>query len=306
MSDLTLMEAAKGSADFQVNVVTKQIVEASPILEYAPVRTIPGAAYKYFREASLGSIGYRAVGGSYIADSGVINPEVETLVILGGEVFADNFEIATMGGTIAVKPAKYQMKSRSMGIFFSQEFFEGDKTVTPTGLDGIRRRITASQLINAATGGATLTLAMIDELLDAVVGGADALFMNKTLRRKTTALVRAQTGSSLISVSADQFGRQQTHYAGVPIRIVEREDDASTIFGFDEDDGSANLDTASIYAIKFGNQYCHVIANSGLPSVKDFGESETRPGHLGRIEWFAGLAIEHQRAVARLYHINNA
>jgi hypothetical protein len=312
MADVTMLEAADYSEDTKSRVFAKQIVEESPILEYCPIHTIKGVAYRYPREEGLGTVGYRGVGGSYTANAGVIRNEVETLAIAGGEVFLDNYEIQAAGGVEgipAIKPHKYQMKARAMGLFTSQEFFEGSKAVDRDGMDGLIRRISGNQLINAGTGGATLALSMLDELIDAVAGGPDALFMNKTLRRKVSALVRAQTGTARIDYSyegRDAFNRQMQAYAGVPIRVIERQDDASTFLEFNEDDGSANLDTASIYAVKFGMEYVHMIANGAIPSVKDFGEIQARPGHLGRVEWFPGIAIQHPRAAARLNHINNA
>ena len=307
MADITMLEAAEYAADPKERAIAKQIVEESPILEYAPIHVIPGVAYKYPREEGLGTVGYRAVGGTWTRSAGIIRHEVETLAIVGGEVFVDNYEIQAAGGsTLQIKPHKFQMKARAMGLFTTQEFFEGDKSVDLDGMDGLRRRITGDQLINAATGGATLTLDMLDQLIDAIAGGPDMLFMNKTLRRKITALVRAQTGTGRIEYTQDAFGRQQHQYAGIPIRVVERQDDASTIFGFDENDGSGNLDTSSIYAARFGMEYVHMIASGAVPGVKDFGETEAAPGHLGRIEWYAGLAIEHPRSAGRLYHVNNA
>ncbi len=312
MPDVSMLEAADYSEDAKSRVFAKQIVEESAVLEYAPVHTIPGVAYRYPREESLGTVGYRGVGGSYTANAGVIRNEVETLAIAGGEVFLDNYEVQAAGGVTgipAIKPHKYQMKARAMGLFTSEEFFEGDKSVNRDGIDGLRRRITGSQLIDAgaAAGGEMLTLAKVDELIDAVAGGPDALFMNKTVRRKMTALVRAQTGTARIDYSFDRldaFNRQVHAYSDVPIRVVERMDDASTYLEFNEDDGSSNLDTASIYAVKFGMEYVHLIASGAIPSVKDFGEIQARPGHLGRIEWFFGEAIQHPRAAARLYRIN--
>jgi hypothetical protein len=309
MSDLTMLEAADYAEDAKSAVFAKQIVEESPIAEYAPIKTIPGVAFSYSQEQSLGGVGWRGVGENWTASAGIIRRETETLYIAGGEVFLDNYEIQAAGGAAGIpniKPHKYQMKARAMGLFLSQQFFEGDRSVTPKGMDGLRRRITGNQLIEAGSGGATLSLAMLDELIDSVVGKPDALFMNKTLRRKITALVRAQTGTGRIDYSQDAFGRQQDMYSNVPIRIVERMDDASTFLEFNEDDGSGNADTASIYAVKFGTEYVHLLADRGLPSVKDFGEIQARPGHLGRVEMFLGMAVEHPRAAARLNHINNA
>lgn len=305
--DLTLMEAAKGSAPVLNKVAARILTENSPILQFLGFRTINGPAYQYMQEASLGTVGYRAVGGVYQPDSGVINPRVETLCDMGGEVFIDNFELETMGNLIALKPQKYEMKQRALAQFFSQEFFEGSRLVNPAGLDGVRRRIAGNQLIDMGTGGATLTLAKLNQMHDRVVGGRPTGdFANRTLVRKITDLVAAVTGSTLITYEKGMFGSIDTKYAGIPLNVVEMDNDQSTFLDFDEDDGSSNLDTASIYGIRFGPTYVHGIATKSLPNVRDLGESQERPGVIGRIQWFVGLASEHPRSMARLYHINNA
>jgi hypothetical protein len=312
MPEMTLMEAAKLSTDVVDRAITRIIVESSPILEELPFKTINGPTFRYTIERQLGSIAFRGVNGSYAADNGVVNPQFESLVIMGGEVKIDNFIVDVQSNLIDAKSTYFAMKARAAGLFFSENFFEGDTAVNPYAFDGIRKRIptTSNQYINAGTGGATLDLPMIDQLLDKVVGDDKVLYMNKTMRRKMTALVRAQTGTSRIDYDANQFrtifNKQVAGYAGVPIRIVEREDDESTILGFDEDDGSGNLDTTSIYCVRYGMEYVHGIANKMMPTVKDFGEQQLAPQHMGRIESYVGLVVRHPRSVARLGHINNA
>ena len=306
--DLTLLEAAKHSRDDLERGVAKIIVEESPILEYLKMRIIKGPAHRYNREASLGTVSFRGIGGSYTPDSGVINPQMEPLVILGGEVKADNFEVDVMSNELDLKNEKYRMKARQMGIQFSTSFFEGDTAVDPYSFDGLRKRLTGNQKILNASGGGAITLANLDQLLDAVPGenGSKILFMNKTIRRKITALVSAVAGSGFINFTQDAFGRQQTAYAGAPIRIIENQNDASTIFGFDEDPGDAVSDCTSVYCVKFGTDWVYGIANKPLPGVRDFGEVQAGPWHLGRIEWYPGLVVKHPRSAARLYGITNA
>jgi hypothetical protein len=312
VADITLLEAAKFSKDALEATVAKIIVEASPILEYLPMKTITGPAFRYHRETQLGTVAFRGVGGTYTPDAGVINPLFEPLVIMGGEVYVDNFEVQVMSNLMNLKAEKYKMKARATGFKFSETFFEGDSAVDAYGFDGLRKRLTGSQKITmTATTGAkmstsgTVTFGKIDELLDAVIGDNQdkVLFMNTACRRALTALVRAQTGSSLITFTQDAFNKQQMAYAGVPIRLVRREDDASSIFGFDEDPGDGGNDTCSMYCVRFGTDYVHGIQSMGLPSVKDFGEIQAKPGHLGRIEWYCGMVVKHPRSAARLYGI---
>ena len=308
MLEVTMLEAAKHSQDALERAVTKIIVENSPVLEYLPMMTISGPAYRYNRERSLGTIAFRGVGATYTPDSGVINPQAEFLSILGGEVVIDKFEVEMMSNLIDLKAEKFRMKSRQAGIYFSEQFFEGDVTSNPYGFDGLRRRLAGDQLINATTGGATLTLLMLDRLLDRVVGdnGSKVLWMNDTMRRKISTLVQAQTGTGRIEYTQDSFGRQHEKYAGATIRVVRREDDGSTIMGFDEDDGSGNLDTTSIYCTRMGTDFLHGIQGKSLPAVQDFGEVQAAPQHKGRIEWYCGLVIKHPRSAARLENLNDA
>ena len=305
--DITLLEAAKHSKDVLEASVSKIIVEASPVLEYLPQKTINGPAFRYHREASLGSVSWRGVGGTYTPDAGVINPLFEPLVILGGEIRIDNFEVEVMSNLLNLKAEKYRMKARQAGITFSETFFEGDTAVDAFQFDGLRKRLTGNQKILLTAGGGALTLAKIDELLDAVLGdgGDKVLWMSPTMRRKVTTLVRAVTGSGLINFTQDAFGKQQMAYAGTPIRIVRREDDGTSFFLYDEDPGDSVEDTASIYCTRFGADYLHGIQSQSLPTVKDFGEVEAGPYHLGRIEWYTGLVLKHPRAAGRLYGITS-
>lgn len=307
MADVTMLEAAKHSQDELERSVAKIIVETSPVLEYLPQKTINGPAFRYHRETSLGSMDFRGVGGTYTPDAGVINPLFEPLVILGGEVRIDNFEVEVMSNLLNLKAEKYRMKARQAGITFSETFFEGDTASDSYSFDGLRKRLTGDQKILMGAGGATLTLAKIDELLDAVIGdgGDKVLWMSPTMRRKVTTLVRAVTGSGLINFTQDAFGKQQMAYAGTPIRIVRREDDGSSFFGYDEDPTDGTSDTASIYCTRMGTDYLHGIQSKSLPTVRDFGEVEAGPYHLGRIEWYIGLVLKHPRAAGRLYGITN-
>lgn len=307
---MTLLESAKYGDDYLRQGVIKTIAEATPIMELISFDPIRGNAYRYNREAALPGVGYRAVNAVWTRTTGIINPVTEHLVILGGEIFIDNFQVNTQGNRIDIKATQFSMFARAMGIQFSESFLEGDSAVDANEFDGLRKRIAGNQLINAATGGATLTLAMLDELIDSVIGdeGQKMLLMNKTLRRKVTSLARAQTGTVRITEDRDNFGRQFMKYAGVRIGVIERTDDASTYLAFDEDDGSGNADSASIYCVNLNSQYIVGLKGEGGGDfdVKDFGEIETEPGHLGRAEAYVGLAILHPRAAARLYHLNNA
>lgn len=312
MPEMTMFEAAKLSQDVVDRSITQIIVENSPVLEVLPQKSINGSTFRYNLEQYLGGIAFRGVNGSYTPNNGVINPQSETLAIMGGEVKIDKFIAEVESNMIDAKTEYYAMKARAYGLYFSEQFFEGDTSVNPYGFDGLRKRIVGNQLLyadgSATGGGTTLTLALIDRLLDLVVGdnSQKRLYMNKTLRRKITSLVGAQTGSARIDYTQDNFNRQQTRYAGAEINVIERTDNAATFLDFDEDDGLGNLDTASIYCVRYGMEFVHGIMHGSIPTVEDFPPAQPGPFYIGRIEGYHGIVVRHPRSVARMSHINNA
>lgn len=305
---MTLLESALYGQDELKKAVAKIIVENSPILDDINFKTIKGNSYTYRLESALPSVAFRGVNQTYTSNIGVINPYTEVLTILGGEVFVDNFEIKTQGNVIDIKAKQYELKARAAAQKFDTTFFNGDTNTDPYSFDGLRKRLTGNQVINAngSTGDAALTLAMLDQLIDAVPFPDGILYMNRTLRRKITALERAQTGTTRFNIEMDAFGQQVERYAGKRIKIMEHMNDASTVLDFNEDPGDGVADTASIYYVSFGNEErVHGIMN-GNWEVKDFGEIQSAPGHLGRIEIYLGMAIQHPRAAARLRGLLNS
>jgi hypothetical protein len=305
---LTLADHAVQHDNLYAQGVVKIFDEENPILKYIPMTPINGDAYKYRVEDTMPGVEWRRVNQDYNESTGTLSPRVEPLYILGGETFWDNFIIRTQGrgnGAFDHKRTQWEMKSRALSREYSRAFFEGDDLVDPDEMPGLRRRLTGSQVLLAGTNGASLTLAMIDELIDAVIGGSDIhLFMHKTLRRKMTALI-TQGGTSatymVTYTNVDGLGKQVMTYGGVPIHVIEDRGNANSILGFDETAGSSAV-TSSIYAVNFGEDSVHGIFNGDGPpvDVRDLGEDQDSPGEKGRIEFFTGLVLKHPRGAARL------
>ncbi len=60
------------------------------------------------------------------------------------------------------------------------------------------------------------------------------LLMSKAMRREVSKLLR---NDSRICYGPDAFGRECSHYGGVPIRVIEEDHEGNTILGFDETQG---------------------------------------------------------------------
>lgn len=310
----TLLDAAKHSSNTLKRGVVETIIQESPILEMIPFETITGNAIEIDVESTLPTVEFRAVNEGYSQSWGSDSKRFFGVAILGGEVFFDNFLLKVKADKINAKAKQFTKFAKAMSRRWDKEFFDGDGT--GDGFKGLNTLIDEGlgQKLIQASGGGALTLAKLDEAKDLLRSQAyaDALLMNRRLRRKITALAReTYSGFSLIDIGTDVFGRQVTLYDGVPIRIVGDDADRAALLDFDEDPGDATSDTASIYMIAFGtdeNVY-GIQGAGGSIEVVDYGETNIPggvPGHLGRVEWYPGLAIANPYSVVRLYGITNA
>jgi hypothetical protein len=293
---LTLLEAEKYSTDVLRKGVIEVFSRNSAVFELLPFMEIAGNSYAYNVEETLPGIAFRGVNEGYVESAGVINQEAEKLTILGGDVDVDKFLAQTRGNVNDLRAIQTEMKSKALSLEWTRTFFKGDSATDANAFDGLEKRVTGNQIIDA---GGAITLEKLDELIDAVEGEPDVLFMSKAMRRKVKALLQAS--QHYIESGEDSFGRPVTTYGGVPIRVIETDGAGAEILGFTElaPDG-VTADTASIYAVKFGaDQYVSGLRN-GSVNVRDLGEIDAKPVYRTRIEFYSGLAVFHPRAVARL------
>lgn len=302
---LTLLQAEMYSTDTLKRGVIETFARNSAVFEMLPFMEIAGNAYKYNLEETLPGIAFRGVNEAYVESAGVINQLSEGLTILGGDVDVDKFLAQTRGNINDLRAIQTEMKSKALALEWTKTFFKGDSAVDANAFDGLEKRITGDQLIyadGAGTAGAVLSLALLDELIDAVEGEPDVLFMSKAMRREVKKLLQAS--QHYIESGEDSFGRPVATYGGIPIRVIETDGAGAEILGFDETVGTD--DTASIYAVKFGaDQYVAGLRNGSI-NVRDLGEIDAKPVFRTRIEFYAGMAVFHPRAAARLAGIKKA
>lgn len=303
---LTLVEAAKrNSGDVLKAAVIETYARSSDILRVLPFENVAGNALKYNQEQALPGIGFRGVNEGFTESTGVLNPVTEPLVIAGGDLDVDKFIVQTMGPD--QRTSQEQMKVKSLSHRWSLAFVKGDSTGTSKEFDGLQTRITGAQLIDngSTSGGDALSLSNLDALVDQVENPTH-LLMSRAMRRRLTQAARATGVGGYITYSRDEFGRQVTMYNDLPILIGDGLGDAFPALAFNEANpgGGSNVGT-SIYCLSLGENMCMGIQN-GDPMVTDLGELETKPSLRTRVEWYAGIAIFHPRAVARLRGIKDA
>jgi hypothetical protein len=310
---LTLAESAKLSEnDLQRGVVETFVLE-SAVLDRVPLLPVNGNAYAYNEEATLPGVEFRAVNSAYAESTGTINPRTETLVILGGDADVDTFIVQTRGNLNDQRAIQTRLKVKAAVTKYQDAFINGDTAVDANSFDGLKKRVTGAQVIDAGAAGLGPVAGghdffdALDALVAAVPGGADALYMNAAIRAKIQSSARRLGGWDM---SRDDFGRTVQTYNGIPLLDIGNKADGTPIVPLTEPSGDATPtnDTSSIYAVSFsqGEDEAGVagLSNGGV-QVKDLGEIDAKPVFRTRIEFFTGLAV-FGRGAARLIHVDNA
>ena len=320
MATFTLAEAAKLSEDDLQRGVLETFVQSSPVLDRIPFLTVQGNAYAYNEEATLPGVAFRNVNEAYAESTGTVNQKTESLVILGGDADVDTFIVQTRGNLNDQRAIQTAMKVKAASYKFQDVFVNGDVAVDPKGFDGLKKRLTGAQVVDAGASGLPIVgdgsdatihkfFDKLEELMAAVQGGPDALYANRSIIAKIKSAGRRAGGVEM--VQEDLTGKRVVTWNGVPILDIGTKADGTPIIPLDEPSGDATPtnDTTSIYAVKFGlgegDQATTGLTNGGV-QVKDLGEIDSQPVYRTRLEFFCGMALFGGKAAARLNHVDNA
>ena len=297
---ISLAEAATLSEDALQQGVIETFIYESFVLDRIPLLPIEGNAYAYNEELTLPGAAFRAVNTGYTESTGTVNQNTETLSILGGDADVDTFIQQTRSNINDQRAVQTTMKVKAAVIQYQDAFINGDNTANPEEFDGLINRLTGGQVVVAATNGLAvvgadddarqLFLDRLDEMMDQVAGGAQALYMNEAIRRRIRQSARRL---QYWERDRDEFGRVVEFYNGVPMLTLGDDLAGALILPQDETTGSSSV-TSSIYAVHFtGNESeAGVTAlNNGGIQVKDLGEIDASPVLRTRIEFFCGLAV---------------
>ncbi|HZU06176.1 MAG TPA: phage major capsid protein [Chloroflexota bacterium] len=289
---LTLLDAARLSRDLLFQGVIETVIEESPILQLLPFETIQGNSLKYTYEVAPGTASFYAVNAPWTEGTAELGTRTATLAILGGDVDVDNFLARTMSDVVDQRATQLALKAKAVQRAFERAFITGDAAVDPHSFDGLRKLIPASQTLDAGANGASLTLALLDQLIDMVRGGKPhLLLMSRRTRRKLKSLLVSST-HYVESVRLGEFGAGVLAYDGIPVAVSDYVPDDETL------GSGSNL--SSIYALRFGwGEGLCGLQNGGI-EVVEVGQLETKDAVRTRLRWYVGLALFRDNACARL------
>ena len=290
---LTLDEASKLSNDMLLQGVVETIVKDSPVLQQMPFIEIVGNVLTYNQEKTLPTIDFYDVGDTWAESTPTFEQKTASLKIMGGDADVDNFLKATRSNIQDLEAAVVELKAKALKDKFEETSIYGDSSVNAKQFDGLRKLIdttTASnQVIAMAATGATLTLAKLDELIDAVKGGKpDLLLMSRRSRRKINALVRAAGG--MIESDRDKWGNFVQLWDGIPIGVNDWILDTHVLTGGVETATTGGT-CSTIYAFQMGEGALCGLTSPGHLTVEPIGSLETKDASRTRIKWYCSLAL---------------
>jgi HK97 family phage major capsid protein len=289
---LTLTEAAKLSNNIVLQGVVETIVKESPVLQVLPFIDIVGNALVYNQENSLATAGFFAVGDTWVESTPTFTQLQATLAILGGDADVDNYIRQTRSNVQDIEAVVLELKAKAVRQTWESTFVTGTgASNTFAGLDPLIAAAPGSQTISAGTNGNTLTLALMDQLVDTVrPGKPDMLLMSRRSRRQLTQLVRA--AGAFIEGDVNAFGLWQERYNGVAVGV-------SDYISESQSQGSSNVAT-TVYALQFGEGRICGLQGGGGMTVDRIGELETKDAIRWRVKWYTSLAMFGTLCAGRL------
>ncbi len=290
----TLTEAAKLSNDVLLQGVIETIIKDSPLLQNLPFVEIVGNALTYNRESALPAAEWHAANDDWATSPAIAFSQVTaTLKILGQNADVDEYIKQTRSNIQDIEAAIIELTAKAIRHELEDKFLYGDDSADANQFDGLRNIINtaaaSAQLIAMGATSATLTLAKLDELIDAVKGGKpDLLLMSRRSRRKINALARA-AGNNL-EVGKGALGEFVQFYNGIPISVSDFQLDTHTVAGSVETavTGGAN---SVIYAVQFGESGLVGLTSPGGLQIVPIGQMESKDATRTRIKWYVSLAL---------------
>lgn len=314
----TLEESAKLSDNMLARGVLETFVQSSPILDRIPFMEIQGNAFSYNEEATLPGVAFRGVNEAYAESTGTVNQKSEKLVILGGDADVDRFIVQTRSNLNDQRAVQTALKTKALAYKFQETFFNGDSSVDTKSFDGLRKRLTGKQVIDAGTNGLPIVgssntdihafLDKLDDLLAAVPGinaTNGAIYASAPVIRKIGSALRHVSLDAVLE--EDIHGKRTIQWNGIPILEAGQTAAGKQILDTDEQQGTSST-TTSIYAVKFGesegDQGVTGLTNGGV-MVQDLGQLQEKPVYRTRIEFYCGLGVFSGKAAARLKGVIN-
>lgn len=291
--------------DLVAGVIT-EIIDRDELFALVPFTKTSGKAYVYNREhpdnLANEMSGFIASGDEIEESSADFNTVTSLLKILAGDVDVDKFSMEVESDVNDQLAIQIALKAKYVARKFREKLINGDSAVNPLEFDGLKKYVSQTgREFAAGANGAALSLGMLDELVDMVPAGVDALMMNGRTIRKYRALLRATGGNDAAMMEIPNFGVPVLGFNGVPII---RNDFIAT----NEAQGTAN-DATSIYALRLNElDGFHALFGGDAAGlrIESIGTVQNKDALRTRVKWYCGTALKSTLSLARLKGVTAA
>jgi hypothetical protein len=273
--------------------VVETIVKDSPVLQRLPFIEIVGNGLTYNQENTLPSIDFYDVGDTWNESTPTFTQLTANLKIMGGDADVDNFLKSTRSNIQDLEAAVIELKAKALKSKFEDTFIYGNSATSSKQFDGLKKLINTgvagSQVIAMGAAGDTLSLAKLDELVDAVKGGKpDMLLMSRRSRRKINALVRG--GGAMIVSDRDQFGNFVQLWDSILVGVNDWILDTHVVAGGVET-ATTGGECSTMYAVQLGEGALCGLTSPGHLQVEPVGALEDKDASRTRVKWYVSLAL---------------
>ena len=325
----TIVDLATTSKEPMQAGVAEMFLQYVDGLKYVSYKTIGDLMTARSRVATLPSVGYRAINGTYSEGTGTFEQMDESLSIIGGEVDVDVQLEGNASQMVSQASAQMEAKVKALSYKVGDDLINGDRASVVLGIDGIKVRVDnlPSRQKIAANGTDSLKiwnsattenafLDFVEEAIDVLDGGVvDCMFADEVAIRgwfSTMRRIGASAGVVDIAPMVIGSGVQNVPTIKIGTRAIKvirtgftNETQATKVITTTEDPGDGGNDATSIYFARLGDDYFTGLQKAAM-SVKKLGELQTQPAMRTRIEWVMGYANWNDRALSRLYGLKFA
>jgi hypothetical protein len=312
--------------------IAKTIVTESPWLQVMPFVEINNNVSRYKMETVAAAANSYAVGDTWIEGAPQWEYRDAPLAILGGDADVDNFGELAAGPQDNVMAAVTELKSKAIAQYFeklaiygrttanaslsSENNFKGllrliaeAESSSTTDLDGATFSSYGTggnnpQVVDAAaSASATLSLDMIDVLLDVVKPKPTHIICSRAARRKIGSLARS--AGENVEHDKNQLGFPVTRW-GEQILLIDdalldnMDDPSSNVTAIASYDYTGSSDTLCIFAVRFGEDGLCGINGNGMIQIEKFDKLETKDAKRVRIKFYAGMRLTNKKAAGVL------
>lgn len=274
---MSLADSLKLTQDTLQAGVIEILGEESKLLANLPFRFVEGSGITYTVQKNQAKPQYRTVGEAYKPSEIEYENRTESLAILGDEAIVDTYQnqiVADYNDLMAIEVA---LKTKALAHAYQKAFLYGNTEEDIKAFNGLNKRLIKNQMFQSSG----IVADDLDILADAV-RGANFAIMSKSKRRKLT-----NENRSLITKSTNEFGVQVTQYGEIVICDLD-------------DEVFQAGDEGSIYVMRLSDVDGVCGLQNGGINVTPLGHMTGSPKLKTRIEWFTGMAVYDDRAIAKI------